>query len=252
MNFFRRIVAFAHSIQLEILLFLAVALLITQLCGPSILRWWQLPSPGTIGIDRFECATLAQDFLIYLPADYCNSQTWPLIVFLHGSGERGTDPGKLREWGPFHERPLAIIAAPQCLPSFGWEPDKVVAFVNHVVSKYHADRQRIYLMGYSMGANGTWQTALAHPELFAAIVPICGEGEPKNAKALVNLSVWAFHGAQDDAVPVEESERMIQAIREAGGKPRLTIIPDAGHGICNTVCARTDLWTWLLEQGRSK
>lgn len=101
-----------------------------------------------------------------------------------------------------------------------------------------------------MGAYGTWETAAGHPEMFAAIVPISGGGEEKDALSLARTSVWAFHGAKDKTIPVAESERMIDAIRKAGGKPKLTIFPDAGHAICDLVCSRPDLWEWLFLQRR--
>lgn len=239
---------------LEILLILAVLALVGQLTWPAVACWWRRPGLGTIGVDRFEASggSLAAEFLIYLPAGY-DRRPWPLVVFLHGAGERGNDPNVLRRWGPFDavesniEMP-AVIVGPQCLPGGEWEPDSVVRFVEHAASTYQVDRERIYIIGYSMGGYGAWRTAAAHPKLFAAIVPVCGGGQPDDAKALAHTPVWAFHGAKDDAVPVAQSERMIEAIRAAGGEPRLTVIPDAGHGICNDVCPRLDLWEWLFEQ----
>ncbi len=241
-----------HRIRLEILLILVVVLLIGQLGWPAVARWWRRPGSGTIGIDQSESSMLAEDYLIYLPKDY-DGQSWPLVVFLHGSGERGNDPTVLRGRGPFAlvhsgaELP-AIIVAPQCLLNCEWQPAVVTRFIEHVASTYHVDRERIYLIGYSMGGYGTWQTAAAHPQLFAAIVPICGGGDPDDAMALAGIPVWAFHGAKDDAVPVTESERMVESIRAAGGQPSLTIIPDAGHGICQSVCGRDDLWECLFQQ----
>lgn len=244
-----------HRIRLEILLILAVMLLIGQLCWPATARWWHRPSPGTIGVSQFESPTLAEDYLIYLPKNY-NRQSWPLIVFLHGAGERGNDSTVLRGKGPFTlvhrgNEPSAIIAAAQCLPSCDLRPDEVARFIEHVASTYRVDRERIYLVGYSMGGYGTWRTAAAHSELFAAIVPIAGGGDPHDVEALTRLPIWAFHGAKDDVVPVTESERMVESIRAAGGQPRLTVIPEAGHGICENICGRDDLWEWLWQQHRN-
>jgi predicted peptidase len=103
-----------------------------------------------------------------------------------------------------------------------------------------------------MGGDGTWKTAAIHPNLFAAIVPICGSGDSDDAKVLAGIPLWAFHGAKDETVPVEDSLQMIEAIRKAGGKPKLTVIPEAGHGICRSVCSRADLWTWLFKQHRAE
>jgi predicted peptidase len=202
------------------------------------------------------CATgLASEYLIAVPSRR-RTGAWPLIVFLHGSDERGQDTARLRSCGPFALSGTnlgfpAIIAAPQCLPDEDWEPDSLAAFVELVASSYQVDRNRIYLIGYSMGGYGTWRTAARYPDLFAAIVPIGGGGDANDAESLASIPVWAFHGANDNVIPLEESERMIEAIQAAGGKPILTVLPDAGHGICEEVCRRSDLWEWLLRQCRS-
>ncbi len=246
-----------HRYRLEVLLILAVALLVGQLVWPAVNCWWSRPGPGAIGIDTYApIDAMAPKYAVYLPKEYGDDANgWPLIVFLHGSGERGSDPAILRGRGPMatvqNEAKLpAIVVAPQCLPNRSWQPDAVVHFIEHVASTYHVDRERIYLVGYSMGGFGAWATAAAYPDLFAAIVPICGGGAPDKAKALADVPVWAFHGAKDDAVPLARSEEIIEAMRRAGGNPKLTVIPDAGHGICESTCQRNDLWNWLLNQQR--
>jgi pimeloyl-ACP methyl ester carboxylesterase len=244
------------KVWLEILLALSVLSLAAQIAWPSMIRWWQRPRPGTVGVDQLESriAGIGKDFLLYLPPDEVRGRL-PLVVYLHGSGERGVDPTVLREVGPFaalrngKEIP-AVIVAPQCLPDIAWEPKSIAAFVEDLASRYNIDRDRTYLIGHSMGGYGVWHTAAVHPELFAAIVPICGGGDPERAEALGDLPIWAFHGEHDEVVPVTESERMIDAIRVAGGEPRLTALPEAGHGICDDVCRRDDLWTWLLSNQR--
>jgi predicted peptidase len=240
-------------LRLEFLLILSLLLLVGQLTWPSVSAWWQRPRPGHVGVDRYEGAGLAPEYLMYLPSEY-QTGLWPLVVFLHGSGKRGCDPSALRGQGPFaivqKETLPAILVAPQCQPDNQWQPDSVVAFIEQVASFYNVDRERIYLVGYSMGGYGTWHTAAVQPELFAAIVPICGGGEPDDARSLAEIPIWAFHGAEDQVVPLAQSERMIEAIRTAGGEPKLTVIPDASHGICDDVCIRSDLWGWLLEQRR--
>jgi prepilin-type N-terminal cleavage/methylation domain-containing protein/prepilin-type processing-associated H-X9-DG protein len=172
---------------------------------------------------------LADEFVVQLPADYRNGQLWPLVVFLHGSGERGRDPSILRDQRPFRQKLPAIVVSPQCLPSYSWEPDVIAAFIKYIALRYHVDPQRIYLVGYSMGGYGTWAAAAIHPELFAAIVPIAGGGETSHARALAALPIWAFHGANDKVVLIAESERMIAALRVAGGQAKLRILPNEGH-----------------------
>lgn len=243
--------------RLELLLFLAVLALFGQLAWPSVAHWWHRPGPGRVGMDEFEPSCgLAGGYAVYLPVGYNkHEQSWPLVVFLHGSGENGNDPMMIRGVGPLavvqNEAALpAIVVAPQCLPSSGWDPESVVRFIEHVALRYRVDAERIYLVGYSMGGYGTWRTASAHPELFAGIVPISGGGDPNEAKRSAGIPIWAFHGAKDEAVPVAESECMVNAIRAAGGNPRFTILHDKGHGICDSTCLRSDLWEWLLTQQR--
>jgi dienelactone hydrolase len=100
------------------------------------------------------------------------------------------------------------------LPDADWRPDSIAAFIEVVVSSYQIDRNRIYLIGYSMGGYGTWRTAARYPGLFAAIVPICGGGDPNDTKSIAHVPVWAFHGANDNVVPCDESERMIDATKQ--------------------------------------
>src|SRR5205823_8731331 len=118
-----------------------------------------------------------------------------------------------------------IVVSPQS-PTFGWNVDALNALLDEVVSKYQVDRERIYLTGLSMGGFGTWALAAAHPEHFAAIVPICGGGDPQDAKRLKDLPIWVFHGAKDPTVAVARSEAMVKALKEAGDKNvKFTIYP---------------------------
>jgi predicted peptidase len=242
--------------RIELVLILAFALLIGQFAWPSCARWWQLPSPGTVGVQAFEpIGAIAPEYAIYLPKDYDDTPASPLIVFLHGSGHRGSDPERVSSTGPLAEVTNgthfpAIVVAPQCHSGGDWQPAAVVHMIEQVESAYRVDRQRIYLVGYSMGGYGAWGTAAAYPELFAAIVPICGGGDVETAKSLASVPVWDFHGENDEVVPLVESKKMVTAIRAAGGQPRLTVLPEAGHGICEAVFRRSDLWDWLLAQQR--
>jgi predicted peptidase len=195
---------------------------------------------------------LGREFVIRLPDDYGNGDPWPLVVFLLGSGDRGNDPRMLRNRGPLRADLPAIVGLPQCLPDRSWETQSIAAFVVHVASRYRVDRSRIYLVGYSMGGYGVWRTAAAYPDLVAAIVPICGGGNPHDADSLVKLPIWAFHGADDEVIPVNATQQMIDAVRSSGGDPRLTVIRNAGHYICETVCEQSDLWEWLFKHRRSE
>jgi predicted peptidase len=195
---------------------------------------------------------MAPEYLIYLPEAYSGRKQWPLVIFLHGSGERGSDLARIRKSPVLRLRLPAIVVVPQCLPSYSWEADGVARLTEDLAARFHVDRKRIYLVGFSMGASGAWQTAAARPELFAAVVPISGGGNPKNANTLRNVAIWAFHGSDDKVVPVVQAQQTIDALRSTGGNPKLTILIHAGHGICDDVCRRTDLWQWLMAQRQSQ
>lgn len=102
-----------------------------------------------------------------------------------------------------------------------------------------------------MGGYGTWATAAAQPEMFAAIVPIAGGGDPEQAKSLASIPVWAFHGENYTVAPVTGTTQIVEGIRRVGGEPKVTILPDEGHGICGKVCEREELWRWLFNQHRT-
>src|SRR6185312_11845927 len=121
MNIVRRVAAVCHVGWLEFSLALSIVFLIGQLCWPSAVRWWHFPSLGTVGLDQFQSGTMAEQFVIYLPETYRKRELWPLVVFLHGSGERGIDLDVLRSCGLLRLKLGAIIAVPQCLPSYSWE-----------------------------------------------------------------------------------------------------------------------------------
>ena len=122
--------------------------------------------------------------------------------------------------------------------------------MDDIAAKYRVDKDRIYLTGLSMGGFGTWSLAAAHPERFAAIVPICGGGNPADAAKLKNLPIWVFHGAKDPVVPPERSESMVKAIKAAGGNVKLTVYPDAGHDAWTATYENPELYRWLFAQKR--
>jgi predicted peptidase len=194
-------------------------------------------------------------YLLFLPQGYKESkERWPLMLFLHGSGESGTNLAKVKVHGPpklVESKPdfPFILVSPQS-PGRGWNNDTLMALLDEVMSKYQVDPQRVYLTGLSMGGFGTWSLAAAHPERFAAIVPICGGGKPENATKLAALPIWAFHGAKDQAVPVQRSREMVAAIRAAGGNVKYTEYPDAPHDCWTQTYNNPDLYKWLLAQKR--
>ena len=199
------------------------------------------------------------DYLLFLPQGYGRDleKMWPLILFLHGAGERGDRLELVKKHGPPNlveqqaDFPF-IVVSPQC-PAGLWWPEKLDdlgALLDEVEARYAVDSRRIYLTGLSMGGYGTWSLAQDQPERFAAIVPICGGGSRALARRLKDLPVWVFHGAKDKTVPLEESEKMVAAIKRAGGSPRLTIYPDAGHDSWTETYDNPELYEWLLSNVR--
>jgi predicted peptidase len=202
--------------------------------------------------------TVTLNYLLYLPAGYDTDQkAWPLLVFLHGSGERGSDLEHVKVHGPpkliAEGKQLPFIVVSPQAPRRRWDPVTLNALLDDLVLKYRVDKERIYLTGLSMGGAGTWTLAGAYPDRFAAIVPICGGGDPADAPKLKDIPVWVFHGAKDEAVPLSRSEEMVKALREAGAKSvGITVYPDAGHDSWTETYANPMLYEWLLRQRRGQ
>ena len=199
--------------------------------------------------------TAKLDYLLYLPEGYAKSkQRWPLMLFLHGAGESGTNLDKLKMLGP----PCLvetnggfpfILVSPQTTRE-GWNPDALNALLDSVLHKYRVDKDRVYVTGASMGGTGTWRLAGAHPERFAAIVPICGRGDPADAKQLARLPIWVFHGAKDPVVSIASEKAMVAAIEAAGGNVKFTIYPEAAHNAWTATYNNPEMYEWLLKQKR--
>jgi predicted peptidase len=208
--------------------------------------------------------TVRLPYLLYLPPDYKpdSVQKWPLILFLHGAGERGDDLELVKKHGipkVVEERqdfPF-IAVAPQC-PEGEWWPEKtriLSALLDEVMAAYAVDPDLIYLTGLSMGGYGTWSLATAYPERFAALVPICGGGLsivgfPERACVLKKIPIWVFHGARDEVVRIEESEKMVNALKACGGNVRFTVYPEAEHDSWTETYDNPELYAWLLQQRR--
>jgi len=226
-------------------------------CGQMEKKMNSIP-PGTQQSQKFEkkiTKTVSCNYLLFLPEDYGKKrQSWPLIVFLHGAGERGSDLKKVAVHGPpkivknKKDFPF-ILVSPQC-PEGDWWTEKVEVLINlvdDIAARYKVDKKRIYLTGLSMGGYGTWALASAYPERFAAIAPICGGGSRIMSLRLKDIPIWVFHGAKDRVVPLEESEEMVNAIRKRGGDVKFTIYPDAGHDSWTESYDNQELYDWFLE-----
>jgi predicted peptidase len=193
------------------------------------------------------------NYLLCLPKDYEQKPSWPLVLFLHGAGERGDDLQAVKKHGPpkliaqGRDFPF-IVVAPQCPKNKWWEPYELTALLDEIEEKYKVDKDRIYVTGISMGGFGTWSLAAYAPDRFAALAPICGGGDPMTARRIAAIPIWVFHGAKDTAVSLERSEQMVEALKKKGGNVKFTVYPEAGHDCWTETYENPELYSWLLEQ----
>lgn len=213
------------------------------------------------------------------PENY-NSESlerYPLLIFLHGAGERGNDNeiqlsyvDKIFGSEEFRYEFPCFVIVPQCPEDKRWvevdwglpshtQPEEMsislkltMALVYETMMNYRIDTQRIYVVGLSMGGYGTWDLITRFPYLFAGAIPICGGGDEKVADKIVDVPVWAFHGAKDKAVPVDRSRNMINTIKENGGNPKYTEYPDKGHLVWTSAFETEGIWEWLFSQTNNR
>ena len=181
---------------------------------------------------------------------------WPLLIFLHGSGERGVDLAQVKAHGPPKYAAAGtafpfVLVAPQIAEGTAWDSDALEALRADLVARLPVDPDRVLLTGLSLGGHGTWAYALDHPDRLAAITPVCGVGDSDRAARIAQLPVWAFHGAQDTVVPLAGDQEMVDAVRAAGGSVRFTVYPEIGHNAWDPAYADPALYAWLLAQRRS-
>lgn len=198
-------------------------------------------------------------YLLYLPEDYKTdtARKWPLVIFLHGSGESGADLNKVKYHGPpklveaGRKFPF-ILVSPQAPPNIGWQVDVLKALLNDIKIKYKVDEDRVYMTGLSMGGFGTWNYAEKYPSDLAAIAPVCGGGDTEKAWALRYMPVWCFHGAKDDVVLPAASISMIDAVRKYNrtGEVKFTLYPDANHNSWDVTYNNDSLYQWMLSKKR--
>jgi predicted peptidase len=217
------------------------------------------------GVGRVTVVTSARlPYLAITPAGFRTQSRWPLILFLHGSEQRGNDLNLLKLNGapkyalnspgfPF------VVVAPQLPLGKIWDGDAVSGLVKQLIARFRIDATRVYLTGLSTGGYGVWSAAMKHPDRFAAVVPVSGGGNtviPKHAEgaqlsALRSLGVWAFHGGSDSLVDPGESQRMVAELQRIGAADvRVTVFPGAPHDIWSRVYDDPALYTWLLQHQR--
>jgi predicted peptidase len=221
----------------------------------------QQPFSTTLQLGQSEMAVQG---LLYLPQDYGrdSQRQWPLIVFLHGSGERGYDPQRLTSIGLpqiLQERSDVpfVVVSPQLPPGDGWNDkgEMIAALSDELEMQYAIDPQRVYLTGFSLGGFGTWALGLNSPHRFAALAPVAGGWEkssdavPANICDLATKPIWVFHGAQDEIVKPAQSEVLVEALRACGSEVRYTLFPKATHAAGGVLPYRdSELYDWLLQQ----
>jgi poly(3-hydroxybutyrate) depolymerase len=197
-------------------------------------------------------------FLLYLPRGFADGgRKWPLMIFLHGSGEAGSDPAKVKVNGPpmiaegRDDFPF-ILVSPQAADESGFDVRALDALLDQVLARLPVDPDRVYLTGLSMGGYDTWRWGSERPGRFAAIAPVCGSGDVQRACRLKSVPVWAFHGAKDDVVPIGPDQAMVDAVRACGGDALFTIYPEGNHNAWTETYANPKLYEWLLGQRRTR
>jgi predicted peptidase len=195
-------------------------------------------------------------YLLYLPNNYQKKRKYPLILFLHGSEERGNNIKLIKRNGlpklAEHINFQFIIVSPQCSAGRVWKPEPLIDFLHEIIHITNADEDRIYGTGLSLGAYGIWELAISYPFMFAAIAPICGGGNKRWVKAIKDIPVWVFHGARDKHVPLSESVHLVRELKKCGGKVKFTIYPDAGHDVWTISYEKKQLYKWFLKQNKKK
>lgn len=215
-------------------------------------------------------------YRLLIPKDYSptGSEKYPLVLFLHGAGERGDDNGKqlvhgTKEFAKDENRQKypCFVVAPQCPNDKRWvevdwdadshkQPEESISLsltrelLTTLQKEYRIDEKRLYVTGLSMGGFGTWDLITRTPDLFAAAVPICGGADETVADRVAKLPIWTFHGDKDTVVKPERSRRMVAAIEKAGGKPKYTEYPGVNHDSWTRTYADPEMMAWLFAQKR--
>lgn len=211
-------------------------------------------------------------YRLFVPDAQARAKPLPVIIYLHGSGGIGTDnlkqisggnTGGTHVWTTpeAQGRHPAFVVAPQLPPDTRWDAPAanqlapyaalLPELLTSLSKEFGIDKDRVYLIGQSLGGRGTWDIITKRPELFAAAVPVCGDGTPSRAAAARSVPIWAFHGAKDEVIPVAGDREMVAALRALGSPIKYTEYPDSGHDVWTQAFADKDLSEWLFAQRRA-
>lgn len=199
--------------------------------------------------------TISFKYLLYLPKNYETKEKWPLIIFLHGMGERGKNLDRIKRHGlpklieQGHDFPFIIIS-PQCPRMSYWsmQLDNLKELIDDIKEQYPIDTKRIYLTGMSMGGYGVWDLAIKNPKTFAAIAPICGAASMLGEIIfLKNIPIWAFHGAEDKVVPLAAGQQTVDLLKPINNNITFTIYPGVEHNSWDLTYENKELYKWFLE-----
>jgi predicted peptidase len=236
-----------------------IALGVTFICCMSVHS--AEPTAGTQVEQTFKTSDGAEvGYLLYLPENYKPAAALPVMLFLHGRGESDGPLSLVAKWGPPQliargDKLPYILVSPQCPKEDNWssptQQTRITELLDAVVSKYGGNEDRIYLTGLSMGGSGSWRMAADHPEKFAAVVPICGRGQPTDAGKLKSLPIWVFCGDQDGVF--KTNDELVKSIVAAGGQSiRFTSLENVGHNSWSAAYATPDLYQWFDRHSREK
>ena len=200
------------------------------------------------------------DYLVYLPKEYDGTKKYPLVFFLHGAGERGSDLELLKKIAvpKIFERDLdypGVVVSPQCRIDRTWtsQAEKIYDFLQWIIKKYNIDEDAISITGISMGGFGTWQVLLDHPHVFSAAAPICCGTMSALTYLLTHLPIRIYHGEKDELVDCFYSKDVYKRLKAYGAKDvELFLYPECRHDSWTQAYERTDLLEWLISKRRAK
>lgn len=207
--------------------------------------------------------SVRMQYLVVLPRNYtANHAPWPVILYLHGAGDRGNDLALVRRTEAVQQAetrsdfPFILIAPQVSDPDQSWlypgNRSAALGILDKTLRKYHGDPTRVYVTGISMGGWGAWFFAYKFPNRFAAIAPLCGlDADLLWAPQIARTPVWAFHGTNDNVAPIIGTERMVEALQKLGADPKYTPVVGGDHDIAKAIYSRNDLYKWFLQHVRN-